>query len=259
MDPTGLLEHRGYILRTALADVRHRYAGAGAGVLWNILGPLIQIGVYAVVFTQIMKRHNSADAPYIIYLCSAMLPWLAFTECVSRGCRSLTANSQYLRKLPIPEGVFVAQTVVSAGIGLAISYTVLAVLAVPFGYVPTWHWLLAPVPFVLLLLLAFGVAGMAAAVYPFIRDIGEIVQIGTMVGFWAYPVVYDPGFLSEWVQELLPFNPAYPALEAGRQLIIHARTPDPWLLPAALGWGVAFAAAGLLALRAVRAEVRDVI
>ncbi|MCW5755700.1 MAG: ABC transporter permease [Phycisphaeraceae bacterium] len=254
-----LLPHARYIWRTALSDVRFRYAGAGAGVLWNILQPLSMILIYSLVFAGIMRRSVPGEAPYLVYLCSAMLPWMAFSECLTRGGRAILANAQYLRKMPIPESVFVAQAVVSSAIGLLISYALLAIFAIPFGFYPTWHWIAALLPFALLLLLGFGCAAIAAAIIPFIQDAGEVVRILVTVGFWAYPMVYTANILPELAQDLLPLNPAYPALEAGRQLILEKRMPDLWLWPAALGWGVVATFLGLLALRAVRAEVRDVI
>lgn len=254
-----LWPHARYIWRTALSDVRHRYAGASAGVLWNVLQPLSMILVYSIVFAQIMDRESRSDAPYVVYLCSAMLPWIAFGETVNRGSNAIRANAQYLRKLPIPESAFVAQTVVSSAIGLAISYAMLAVAAIPFGFIPSVYWLLAPLPFALLLLLAFGVASLGAAVVPFVSDVSEVIKIGLTIGFWAYPVVYVADILPKPIQAAIPYNPTYPALEAGRQMILEARMPDWWLMPAALGWGVFFTMLGLLALKAVRAEIRDVI
>jgi ABC-type polysaccharide/polyol phosphate export permease len=243
-----LWPHARYIWRTALSDVRHRYAGASAGVLWNVLQPLSMILVYSLVFATIMDRESNGDAPYVVYLCTAMLPWIAFSETVNRGSNAIRANAQYLRKLPIPESAFVAQAVLSSAITLAISYAILAVAAIPFGFIPNAYWLLAPLPFALLLLLAFGVAALGAAVVPFVSDVSEIIKI-----------MYTPGILPEGVAAILPYNPAYPALQAGRQMMLEARMPDWWLMPAALGWGVLFTTLGLLALKAVRSEIRDVI
>jgi len=54
-----LLPHVRYIWRAAISDVRHRYAGAGAGVLWNVLQPLSMILIYSLVFANIMDRRGS--------------------------------------------------------------------------------------------------------------------------------------------------------------------------------------------------------
>src|SRR5262249_31401976 len=81
-----LYRHRGYIWRTAWADVRHRHVGSAMGAVWNILQPLSMIAVYAVIFTSVFRRQDN----YLLYLCSAALPWAGFSECVSRGTNAFT-------------------------------------------------------------------------------------------------------------------------------------------------------------------------
>ena len=79
------------------------------------------------------------------------------------------------------------------------------------------------------------------------------------IGFWAFPMVYVAEMLPDALQIALPFNPTYPALQASRQLIVEGRLPDAWLLPTAFGWGVLASILGSIVLKAVRAELRDVI
>src|SRR5215203_4287124 len=99
----GLLGHRRYIWQGALADLRHRYAGTGLGVVWNVLHPLALIAVFSLVFSVIM-RPRGVEAPYgyVLYLCSGLLPWLAFSECITRGANAFSENAAYLKKLPVP-------------------------------------------------------------------------------------------------------------------------------------------------------------
>src|SRR5690606_6238707 len=144
-----LYRYRTYIVQTAAADVRHRYAGSTVGVFWNVLQPLAMITIFSIVFgTVFAERGRGVDAPggFALYLVSALLPWQAFGECLSRGVRAFIQNAAYLRKLPIPEVVFSAQTATSAAIGLSLSYSVLIVVAVVVGHGPMWQWLLLPIP-----------------------------------------------------------------------------------------------------------------
>src|SRR5438309_975726 len=99
-----LYKHRGYIWRTAWSEVRTRYAGAGLGAVWNLLQPLAMILIFTVIFTEVFQ--HKSDVPYPVLLCSGLLPWSAFSECVNRGTHSFIQNAIYLRKLPIPEQVF---------------------------------------------------------------------------------------------------------------------------------------------------------
>jgi ABC-type polysaccharide/polyol phosphate export permease len=99
---SSLYKYRTFILRNALADVRHRYAGTGMGVVWNVLHPLGLILIYSLVFTGIMSGHMDASGnrfAYTMYLCAGFFPWIAFSECLTRGCGAFSANASYLKKL----------------------------------------------------------------------------------------------------------------------------------------------------------------
>jgi ABC-type polysaccharide/polyol phosphate export permease len=259
-----LYRHRGYIWRTAWSEVRTRYAGAGLGVLWNFIQPLAMILIFTVVFTSIMRSRSITLADgrtihYTVYLCAAMLPWNAFCECVTRGTQAFVANAIYLRKLPIPEQVFVAQSALSALIHLAISFTVLVVVALVLGHTPTWHWALVPIPAALLIAMGFGIGLVLGTLNAFIRDIGQIVPIILQVGFWLYPIVYDASILPPDLREALLFNPVYPFLTSIRDLFISQRVPGIGMWIGMLAWTGATSAIGYLVLRRLRPELRDVI
>lgn len=256
-----LLTHRDYILRAAWADVRRRYAGSAIGVAWNVLQPLALILIFTIVFTEVVTGRRDPTVPggYPVYLCSLLLPWLAFAEAVGRGTRSLVENAIYLRKLPIPEEVFTTVTVASAGIGLVISYTVFLPIAAVLGQPITWHWLLLPLPLAALLLISLGIAIGLSAVHAFIRDTGTVVQILLQVGFWSYPIVYGWDFLPMWMIRLLPYHPLHGPFSATRDLILHARLPglDAWALM--VGWSAVFLALGAMTMERLRSEIRDVL
>ncbi|MFG0283433.1 MAG: ABC transporter permease [Phycisphaerales bacterium JB039] len=257
-----LYRYRSYILQTSLADVRYRYAGSTVGVFWNVLQPLALILVFSIVFGSVFKERGAGvEAPggFAIYLVSALLPWQAFSECLSRGARAFIHNARYLRKLPIPEVVFSAQTATSAAIGLAMSYGVFMLVAIALRHWPTWHWLLLPLPLLSLCVLGFGLGLALGTMNVFIRDIGELIGIVLMVGFWAYPVVYPPEILPQWAQNALPLNPVYPMLTSARLLFLYGEMPGPGLIAGMIAWPAAAGLAGWLALRTLGGEIRDVL
>jgi ABC-type polysaccharide/polyol phosphate export permease len=258
-----LYRHRGYILSTALADVRTQYAGSAMGVIWNVLQPLAMIFVYWAVFSGIMKSRGVGlgDVPggYAVYLCSALLPWLAFGECLSRGTNTFINKAGYLRKLPIPEQVFMAQTALGALIGLAISYSLLLVIYQLLGGDPSWRWVLLPICLTLLVATGFGFGLALGTINVFIRDMGQIVPILIRLGFWGYPIVYDITMVPPWFQKAIELNPVYPYLEASRDLLIRGEVPalTQWLLM--VGWAMLSMTIGSIVLYRLRRELRDVI
>ena len=172
---TSLWSYRRYILSGAVRELRRRYAGSAMGIVWHVLTPLVQIAVYFVVFSRFM---GTGDGPpsgsYAVYLCAGILPWFAFSDALTQGAGALVANESYLKKLPIPEAVFVAQTVTTSVLSLGLYRSRSYLLAFLIGVSVQPGWLLIPVVLVLFLGLAFGLALMLAPLCVFFRDVIQI-------------------------------------------------------------------------------------
>src|SRR5687768_3371525 len=106
-----LYHYRRYIWRTAWNDLRYRYAGAALGVFWNFIHPLLELAIYAVVFTQLMAVRSTELQPqlFVLYLFLGLFPWISFAEAVVSGSNVLLENALYLRRLAIPAEIFVAK------------------------------------------------------------------------------------------------------------------------------------------------------
>jgi ABC-type polysaccharide/polyol phosphate export permease len=260
----GLLGHRRYIWQSALAELRHRYAGTGLGVVWNVIHPLALIAVYSVVFTALMKARvpgHLQDQPfgYVLYLCCGLLPWLAFSECVTRGCNAFAENATYLRKLPIPEQVFVAKSAAAATLGLGISFTLLLAIAPLLGLRPAAAWLLLPLPLLAMQAMGYGLALLAATLNAFFRDVAQLLTIALQVVLWTAPIVYVADVLPGWARAVLPFHPLYPPLVAVRELFLNQALPPAWVWLGMVVWPLVFLAVARLAFTRLRAEIRDVL
>src|SRR4051812_41455504 len=225
-----LLRYRRLVWQHAVMHLRHRYAGTGLGVVWNVLHPLAMIAIYSLVFSAIMRPPGApgVEGPfaYVLYLCAGFLPWLAFAECVTRGATAFTENAAYLKKLPVPEPVFVAQAAASATLGLAISFSLLLILSVIAGLRPAMTWLLLPIPLLAMQALGLGVGLLLGTLNAFFRDIAEMIGVALQVVFWTSPIVYLADKLPAAVQPVVAWHPLVPALHAVRMLFLHGVVPD---------------------------------
>jgi ABC-type polysaccharide/polyol phosphate export permease len=252
----GLFKYRQFIWRHALSDLRHRYAGTGMGIAWNVIHPLGVIAIYSIVFSTIMNPHlpgHPGKLAYTIYLCSGFFPWLAFSDCVTRGCNSFLHNANYLKKLPIPEQVFVAQNAVTSSVSLLINFTLLLVIAMVLGVHPTWHWLLLPIPLLLFQAAGFGIGLLLGTLNVFFRDVGEWTTITLQLAMWTLPIVYVSSNM------LLRWHPLMPPLSAVRDLFLNARTPDASTWLAMFAWPVIIVFIAAIFLRQLRSQIRDVL
>ncbi len=257
-----LWRYRRYILRNAIDDLRHRYTGTALGVFWNVVSPLVQILVYAVVFTRLMKVQLSPDASpglFMLYMCSGLLPWIAFSDCVTRGMNSLVDNAAYLKKLPIPESVFVAQAALSSAISLGITLLLLVLVALVAGQRPSVWWL-AMFPIALLWqALGFGLGLLLGGLNAFIRDVSQIVNVLLQIWMWTVPIIYLESILPEGFRRWLWLNPPYPFVKAMHQAVVYGQNPPGATWWAMLAWAVGSVGVGLLMLRGLAAEIRDVL
>lgn len=257
-----LLKYRGFVWRRALTDVRHRFAGTGAGVFWNVLQPLASILLYAVVFSQLMKSHlGQLKGPFgfTLYLCAGMLPWIAFSECMSRGTNALVANAQFLKKLAVPEYLFIAETAVSAGIGLAISFSLLLVFALATGTTPTLHWLALPVPLMCFIWLGYSISLLTGSLRVFFPDVGQLLPLVLQIAMWTAPIVYAPGAVPHALQLVARFHPIVPAVNAMHELFLFSTWPSSETWIAMLAWPSAMTLFSHAVLKKLRPEIRDAI
>ncbi len=255
-------QYRVFIWRSAISDLRDRYAGSAIGIFWNVLMPLLQILILTVVFSQIMEvRLPRAGGPsaFAIYLCSGLLPWLGFSECVSRGTQSFLENAIYLKKLPIPEQIFVAQNTVGSTLSVGISMSLLLPLTIALQGEITWAWLVVPAVILLFQSLAFGLGMMLGALNVFFRDIGQGMGIVLQMWMWLTPIVYLKEILPAVFQRLLIFNPAFPFIDSLQGIVVRGLWPAPWHWGLMTFWALTAPLAGHIILKKLKPEIRDVI
>lgn len=259
-----LLKYRTFIRQRAVADLRHRYAGTSLGLVWNVLHPLAMIAIYSLIFSTLMPARLPGVPErfgYMLYLCSGFLPWLAFSECITRGTSAFLDNAAYLRKLPMPEQVFVAQTAASATLGLGISFSLLLVISLVLGHPPTLYWLLLPIPLILLQATGFALGLLLGTLNVFFRDVGQLLQIGLQILFWTVPIVWNPDslHLPPWAQLALRWHPLVPLLDGIRSLFLFGRVPTAGDWALMFFWPAVLMGIASLAFHGLKREIRDLL
>src|SRR5262249_39819223 len=187
------------------------------------------------------------------------LRWAAFSDCVLRGANAFIENAHYLKKLPIPEQVFVAKNAAAATVFLAISMTVLGLVTVLAGGRMSLAWFGVPVALLLFQGFGFGLGLFFGTLNVFVRDIAHGLLIALQLWMWITPIVYVETILPDRVQHALPYNPTYPFIDALHTMIVDGNWPRTvqWMTMAF--WSCAAPVAGYLILRRLRPELRDAL
>ena len=257
-----LWRYRSFIVRNAASDIRYRYAGSAAGILWHVINPLAQIVIYTLVFSRLMEVRLPGSVTvgaFALYLCAGILPWTAFSDCVLRGASAFIDNAAYLKKLPIPEQVFVAQTAMTATMSLGVSMALLLAVSVVIGGAPSPAWVGVPLVLILFQGFGFGLGLLFSTLNVFLRDVGQALVIGLQLWMWLTPIVYVEQILPDGLRALVHYNPAYPFIDALHRMVVLGAWPPLWEWPIMLAWAAAAPLVGYVVLRRLRPEIRDAI
>jgi ABC-2 type transport system permease protein len=187
-------------------DLRVRYSTSALGYLWSILDPLVMAGIYWFVFTQVFHR-GIANEPYIVFMLSALLPWMWFNGAVSDSTRAYIYEAKLIRSTKIPRTIWVVRLVLAKGIEFVASLPVLAIFAIGAGATLHWQVVYFLPAIAMQFMLTIGVGLIVAPMVVFFRDLERATKLVLRFLFYASPIIYGVTDLPSNLHVLAAFNP----------------------------------------------------
>ena len=103
-------------------DLRGRYKGSVLGFLWTFVNPLLQLCVYSVVFSLVLR----VDKPqYYLFLFVALIPWIFFSSSVQSGASCIIAYKDMVKKIYFPREVLPIATVTTGFVNMLFCFIVI--------------------------------------------------------------------------------------------------------------------------------------
>ena len=183
-----------------------RYSTSALGYIWSILDPLVMAGIYWFVFTQVFQR-GVGHEPYIVFLLTALLPWMWFTNGVSDSTRAFLKNAKLVRSTKIPRTIWVGTIVLSKGIEFLLSLPVLAIFAIFAGATLHWEAVFFLLAIAMQAVLLTGIGLIVAPLVVFFRDLERAVKLILRFLFYASPIIYGITDLPAQLHFWAAFNP----------------------------------------------------
>ncbi len=187
-------------------DLRVRYATSALGYLWSVLDPLVMSVIYWFVFTQVFQR-GAGEQPYILFLITALLPWVWFNAAVSDFTRAFNKDARLVRSTAIPRTIWVNRIVLSKGVEFLFSIPVLVAFAIFAGGTVGWGLLLFPVAVLLQTILLVGLGLIVAPLCVMWGDLERTTRLILRALFYATPIIYGISDLPAPFHDLAAFNP----------------------------------------------------
>ena len=213
-----LYAYREMIFSLVRRDLKGRYKGSALGFLWTFINPLLQLGVYTLVFSVIM-RNGIKD--YYLFLFVALIPWIFFSTSLAGGSSCIWAQKDMVKKIYFPREVLPISFVTSQFVNMLLSLIVVFVVLIVSGKgLNPIALLYLPVIMLVEYLMALSVAMLSSAITVYLRDVEYILGIITMAWQFLSPVMYSVEQVPEKMLPLFNLNPMTPVIVAYRDISV---------------------------------------
>lgn len=204
-------------------DFTAQYAGSMAGFLWLFVTPIVNICIYAFVFSAVFGVRPPTEfgrTSFVIFMMVGYLPWFAFADALGKAPSLLLEKAPLITKVMLPVQIIPVTGALIPYMTHGIGFGLLLVFLALQGYV-SWLWLWLPVIFSLQLLFSLGLVAVLSAFCVFLRDLQQLVSLLITTWFFLTPVVYPLSIIeSDAVRGLYLFNPMHSFVECYRQIVL---------------------------------------
>jgi len=223
-----LFRHRRLIWNLTLLDFRLRYAGSRLGLVWLLLAPLLMLGAYLLLFGGILRvrpDQSSTGVEYGLLIACGLLPWIGFSEGVTRGTASVLAQRNLIKSQVFPMELFPVSAVCAGLIGQLCGTLLLLVLLALRGMLgPN----LAVLPFLLILqaLFTVGLVWFLSCVNIIYRDTSQVVVLLMVLLMFVSPIAYTQEMAPAGLKLVVELNPISYLIEGYRNALLYNQFPN---------------------------------
>lgn len=250
------------LYQLAVRDFKQRYVGSLLGWLWGVIHPLVLLAVYTFLFRHAFGARlppEEATENYPLFLLAGLLPWLLFSETLTRSASSLAGYSALIKTSVFPSEAVPMSILASTGAAHLLSLVVLLAASAAWGHPPGKSLVLLPLYAGLLALFSLGLAWIAAGLHAYLKDTEQILSVALTAWFWATPVFLPEAFYRGRLDPALDWNPVRYAVLGYRGAILGAEPPRLGDLCALGAFAFAALAAGGFFFRRVKRGLPDVM
>lgn len=252
-----LWNYRELLTSFTMRDIKIRYKQTALGFLWAIIQPLFMMLIFTIIFGGFAKI-PSEGIPYPLFSFAALLPWMLFSEGLTRSTMSMVANSNIMTKVYFPRLIMPISGILSPLVDFAVSISILVLMMAYYGFVPTLNIVFLPLFILLALATSLGVGLWLSALNVKYRDFQYTVPFIIQLWMYASPVVYPASMIPEAIRPLYGLNPMAGVIEGFRWALLGTEIPGPMIF-VSVGVVVVLLVSGMFYFRRMEQYYADIV
>ena len=204
-----LVDDRKVIFDLAKNDFKAKYTNSLLGIVWAFMLPLTIILVLWFVFQVGFRSAPVDDIPFILWYIPAFLAWNFFTDAFGSGAACIFDYSYLVKNMKFRVSSLPVVKIISSSFVHLFFVGFIFVMYALYGRYPSIYNIQVVYYYLCTVVLLLGVTWIMSALSVFSRDVLNVISLIVQVGFWATPLVWDPGAMPRMVQMIVKINPMY--------------------------------------------------
>jgi ABC-type polysaccharide/polyol phosphate export permease len=205
------------------------------GHLWNLLDPLLFVGIYFLVFGLGFRQASESNRyEFVLYLAIGVLSYRYFDATISQATACVRGQRGLIHEINFPKAVLPIAVCGARLYDFLWGLLVVALLVPLAGTGLSWHVLWLPVGLLLQLTFTVGAGLLVAYTGAFFADMQNIVAVALRLLFYASPVFYHVSgprsVIPESWQLWYMLNPVAGWMEVYRHALLWHTMPSAGLL-----------------------------
>ena len=230
----------------AKKDFKLRYRNSVLGFLWSLLNPLASMLILTLVFAVLL-----GSLPNAAFLLVGLLFWRFFQIATSQGLNSFVGNPSLVSKVYLPRYLIVLSNNLANLLAAVLEIVALMPLLFLLGVKFTVYVLFLPVIVLLEFGLIFGLSLLLASLNVLYRDLHEVWDIVSQLGFFLSPIIYDASRITGRFKFVYSLNPVTRIIESAHEIFLQRTLPSVFDIGVVAIFTLAFLCLGFLIFRSV--------
>lgn len=220
------------------------------GNLWHLLNPMLQIGVFWLIFGVVLDTSRGVDN-FVGFLAVGIFTYQYAQKSTMSGAKSLRKNRGLITIISFPRVLLPVTSTAIEALAALPAFGVMYVVALATGEPIRWTWILVVPTLCLLTLFNTGLAMIAARAASRVADVQQVLPFMFRLGFYASGVLFN---VESYVAQpryraLFEANPLYCFIEVNRSFVLGGDL-SPYVVVSAIVWTLVIFGGGFLWFRA---------
>lgn len=232
---------RHFIWQNARARAFGKSKNMLLGHAWLILHPLLDIGIYGLMFGLLLKTSRGVPR-FVGYLAIGVIFFAFFTSALNGGSNLIRGGRNLIRAFAFPRAALAFSLAVRNFVdSLPTIATLLICLAIGYGTAavgPTWFFL---IPLLALQqLFCTGLILIGGKLCHMVPDLGALINLLSRFWFYGSGIFFSVKRFEHIpiAVTLMEWNPAYQFLTAYRECLLYGRVPALSLFGTIAAWSI---------------------